>query len=62
VGGGARVEGTTLRASKLFEWYADDFKSSSRSVQEFIARYLPAASQAGLKVAFDPYDWALNGR
>jgi len=61
-GGGARVEGSTLRASKLFEWYADDFKSVAPTVREFIARYLPAAGRGDLKLAFDPYDWALNGR
>ena len=61
-GGGARIDGSTLRASKLFEWYADDFKSSAPTVRDFIARYLPAAGRAGLELAFDPYDWALNGR
>lgn len=54
---------TTLAASRIFEWYADDFKASG-GVMKFIATYGPeAAAQAAsgkAKLEFQPYDWGLN--
>lgn len=60
-GGGARVEGGKLHISKLFEWYADDFKKSAPTSHAYIGKYLPAAGDESLPVAYDEYDWSLNG-
>jgi hypothetical protein len=52
---GAIVSGNTLRLSKLFEWYAADFKDA----RAFVARYrkLPP----GLRPVTDiEYDWRVN--
>ncbi len=60
--GGARVDGPKLHASKLFEWYAGDFKKTAPSIPAFIGQYLPAAGAQGLTISYDEYDWSLNGR
>ena len=60
--GGARVEGGTLHISNLFEWYADDFKKTAPTTHAYIGKYLPAAADASLAIAYDDYDWSLNGR
>jgi hypothetical protein len=61
----------TLSASKLFEWFADDFKrDADGDVRGFLARYLlPAdATQAdrdafmAAKLGTFEYDWALNAK
>jgi len=52
---GAIITGNTLRLSKLFEWYAADFKDA----RAFVARYrkLPR----GLRPVTDiEYDWRVN--
>jgi hypothetical protein len=55
---------TTLRVSKIFDWYADDFKKVGGALA-FIAMYGPkdaadAAAARKTKLEFQPYDWALN--
>jgi hypothetical protein len=61
-GGGARVEGGTLHVSKLFQWYADDFKTVAPTTTAYVGRYLPEARDPALSLAYDEYDWSLNGR
>jgi hypothetical protein len=67
------VDGNTLRVSKIFDWYEEDFEAGwrgTRSVSEFIALY---AEQIGLapdtiarlkandlRVRYLRYDWSLN--
>jgi hypothetical protein len=51
--------------SKIFDWYAEDFRRDGRSVTDFATRYFPAESAAalragGFKVKFTDYDWQLN--
>ena len=60
--GGARIDGGTLRLSRIFEWYAADFRKGAASVPAWVAKFLPGADGAGLKLAYDEYDWGLNGR
>jgi len=54
-----------LYISKIFKWYADDFKNASGSVPAFLAPRM-AASEAQeklftqAKVEFLDYDWSLN--
>ncbi len=72
---GVRVDGTTLWASKIFDWYAADFMPSGRfgvlhrpqtaDVAPVILPYLePALAQQvqaqPLKLKFMAYDWTLN--
>jgi hypothetical protein len=61
----------TLTVSKLFEWFADDFKrDGGGDVRGFIARYMlpadaPADARAaitGATLATYEYDWALNAK
>ncbi len=53
-----------IRLSKIFSWYAEDFKKSAGSVRRFIAKYLPRQRQAILdphrQLEYMPYDWQLN--
>lgn len=54
----------TLRVSAIFDWHADDFKKVGGALP-FIAMYGPqeasdAAAARKTKLAFQPYDWALN--
>ena len=56
-----------LKLTRLYDWYAGDFKQVAGSVLQFVARYSPAVRQA-LKTGHVPavqyldYDWALNSR
>ena len=54
----------TLGASRIFDWYKDDFKSSG-GILKFIATYAPdeaaqVASSGKAKLELQPYDWGLN--
>lgn len=54
----------TLTASKIFDWYADDFKDGG-GILPFLAKYAPtdaaaAAAAKSTKLAFQEYDWSLN--
>jgi len=64
--------GDSLRVSKLFDWYADDFRRSQYgSVREFLAAHATALALdpneaqrlrlGQLTIDFLPYDWRLNG-
>jgi hypothetical protein len=56
----------TMKLSKLFDWFAGDFKSKSGSVANFIKPYLDQRAVAFLdrmpKLSYIPYDWALNAK
>ena len=56
----------TLYLSKLFDWFASDFKNKSGSVLEFIKLYLNESAMAFLdrkpKISYIHYDWALNAQ
>jgi hypothetical protein len=65
---GLRVdrESGTLRLSRVFDWFAEDFEPAG-GVLAFVTRYAPAserawlAAQAGeVRIRYLPYDWALN--
>jgi len=66
---GARLDrdALTLTLSKIFLWYAVDFKANG-TVLDFVTPYLPpderafvAAHKADIQVAHFEYDWDLNG-
>ena len=48
----------TLRLSRIFEWYADDFGGRA-SLATYVARYL-GREVSGFVVDFLPYSWELN--
>jgi len=64
-GFGARVDGSTLRLSKIFDWYAEDF-GGREGVLEFVRPRLPTKAEAQLPeapdIAFLDYNWTLNQR
>ncbi|MEM7384741.1 MAG: DUF547 domain-containing protein [Verrucomicrobiota bacterium] len=57
---GVRMKnGKEVMISKIFDWYADDFKSAGGPlpyINEYRTRKLPSH----LKVSFQPYHWTLN--
>lgn len=68
-----RLEGNTLRVSKIFSWYDDDFESgwqNIESLEEFLSQnadalgLTPAQSDAlkirDIKIRYFDYDWSLN--
>jgi hypothetical protein len=55
---------TTILTSKLFDWYAGDFKASGGPLA-FIQKYGPPEAAEAIaggkaKLAFLDYDWGLN--
>ncbi|MCK4984335.1 MAG: DUF547 domain-containing protein [Desulfobacterales bacterium] len=56
----------TLYLSKIFDWFADDFKNKSGSVLAFIKPYLDPDAMAFLerkpKIGYIRYNWALNAK
>lgn len=60
----------TLRVSRLFEWYTEDFAAASGSVAAFLAGYAEALdlprdarqrlANDDLPIRFELYDWSLN--
>jgi hypothetical protein len=60
---GALVSEGGLQLSKIFDWYAADFKSAGGPLA-FVRRHLPSAVDAKLgadpKVSYLEYNWTLN--
>ncbi|HUP19767.1 MAG TPA: DUF547 domain-containing protein [Gemmatimonadota bacterium] len=55
----------TLYLTRIFHWYADDFRSAAESVREYAARYLTGAAAAAARdpdwsIEYLEYDWSLN--
>jgi hypothetical protein len=64
--GNNRLEGNVLHASRIFEWYRDDFTGGTSA---FFLKYaegdLKKRLEAGkdhVKIEYLDYDWSLNGR
>ena len=68
---GARIEkdgdGVTLHATKILDWFKDDFETWGGGRVAFVRKLLPAdkqkqldAAKGKVDLAFDDYDWALN--
>jgi len=59
------VEERTLRLSRVFKWFEEDFEAAG-GVLAFIAPYLSAESRAWLeqnprpRIRYLDYDWSLN--
>ena len=56
----------TIRVSKIFEWFEDDFVRDAGGAIQWIARYAPALQSAWIadaraaKLRYLEYDWRLN--
>jgi hypothetical protein len=55
----------TLYLTRIFHWYADDFRQATGSVREYAARYLTGAAAAAAgdpqwSIEYLDYDWSLN--
>jgi hypothetical protein len=67
-GRGVRIDHAenTLYLSKIFDWFASDFKNKSGSVLAFIKLYLDEGATAFLdrkpKISYIHYNWALNAK
>jgi hypothetical protein len=65
---GVRIDYTenALYLSKIFDWFAIDFKNKSGSVLAFIKPYLNESAMAFLdrkpKISYIHYNWALNAK
>jgi hypothetical protein len=62
---GVREEDGKLRVSKLFSWYAGDFKAAAGSVGKYLAGYHRKLGQRlseATDLSYLPYSWALNNR
>lgn len=56
-GKGLRFESGTVRVSRIFTWFAKDFRENG-GVQAFIQKYVPL--EPGSRLAYLPYNWELN--
>ena len=54
----------TVKISKIFEWYKEDFDNWSEGVTSVLAKYAPTAAKAVLSkkpvIEYLDYDWALS--
>ena len=56
----------TLRLSKVFDWFEEDFRRDAGSVQAWVARYAPQEvaerirGEERLRVRYLDYSWRLN--
>jgi hypothetical protein len=50
-----------VQISKIFEWYAVDFKTEKTGVIDFINKYSKVKASPNAKIEYLPYDWSLNG-
>lgn len=57
--GAVQLSGKKVQLSKIFEWYAADFKASGDAVG-LINKYRSEPIPTGAKVSYFDYDWSLN--
>lgn len=52
----------TLHCSRIFQWYRRDFLAVAPSIAAYVGRHRPDLNlPADVRIAWLPYDWALNG-
>jgi hypothetical protein len=62
------VKARTVHASKIFDWYKEDFGGSKEAIGRFIAQYHAESPEKQLLLSGDfdldylEYDWTLNSR
>ncbi len=52
----------TVYLSQLFEWYKTDFTQGGQSLIDFVNHYRATSVPSDYRVAYIPYDWALNDK
>lgn len=63
---GARLQGQTLRVTKILDWFGEDFERWGGGKVNFVAKYLDPQRRKQLidagrvRIAYDDYDWRLN--
>lgn len=55
-----QVSATTPKVSKIFDWYAMDFKKGNQTVIDVINKYSDVKINANAKLEYLTYDWTLN--
>ena len=55
-------DGTSVKLSRIFDWYKDDFGGAPDKVLAWINRYRTAPILPGAKIDYLEYDWTLNDR
>lgn len=55
-----RVEGDTVRVTKILDWFKDDFESWGGGTIPFLNRYLSRKIGPGAEIEHDDYSWKLN--
>lgn len=61
------IETQSIRLSRIFEWFADDFKQSAGSVTAFVRSFIVAENLTRLNISdselhYVEYDWTLNAQ
>jgi hypothetical protein len=54
------ISSNALKISKIFEWYADDFKSNKSSLIDFINKYVAVKINPKASISYLEYSWDLN--
>lgn len=55
-----QVSATAPKVSKIFDWYAMDFKKGNGTVIDIINKHSPVKINANAKLEYLTYDWTLN--
>lgn len=58
--GAVQGSGDQLQFSKIFDFYAADFKAGSGDAIAFLNKYRATPIPAGTKISYLDYDWSLN--
>jgi hypothetical protein len=54
------ISSNALKISKIFEWYADDFKSNNSNLIDFINKYVAVKINPKASISYLEYSWDLN--
>ena len=54
------VDEDNPKLSKIFRWYAGDFKKTGVSIRKYINQYSEIKIKKGADIDYLSYDWALN--
>ena len=50
-----------VEISRIFEWYAEDFKKDGNTLIKFLNKYGTVTIEDDAKIEYKEYDWTLNG-
>lgn len=55
-----RVQGDTVRVTRILDWFKDDFEQWGGGTIPFLNKYLSRKIGARAKIEYDDYSWKLN--